>query len=946
MATVTQTETSSVPATYELQSRPQTSDNNSLNDPGPPDESNKPSRAELLKIMSAGFSFFVAGVNDGSIGALVPHVIRDYGVTTAIVSSVYGANFMGWFVGAFSNTHLCEIFDLGSMLALGAGLQVLAHALRSWKPPFALFTVTFWLASLGQAYQDTHGNTYVAGTKGSHRWLAFIHAMYMAGCLVGPFVATGVASSGSVSRWYLFYTFPLGIGVINVALVMVAFWDTLRIKRKQPATERTLEADQEPVSRNEDALMLMKETLKNKSVWLISLFFFFFLGATLTASGWVVEYLVVVRDGDLNSMGYVPAGFSGGSLLGRLLLAEPVHRFGIRRMIFGFTIISIGLQVLFWLVPNIIAASIAISLLGFFMGPYFATGISVASKLFSPHIRSTALAFVFVFAQLGGCLFPIITGLVAASAGVSVLQPVLCGLLTATAVAWLFVPMPKEGDNPTLHQERGHELWGSPAETDESGGDRMHGLSRFMTQRTRKSEYLTRCASNAHIRRPPRIETRAPDPMQFSFDSAPVEPIVESTRSPGFHTSPNMMVSPETNGSDFSESRGSVRMTRHLRDSSSLDMSPRSPSSHPVVPFTTREAILIRNFTENMALWADATDLRRHFEIEVPRRALYFPVLRYAVFAFSSRHLNRNMSDTTTEALEYYDKCLSLLIEAVAEQNGPVDEETLAAIAILRQYEEMDADDKELHLNGTSRIVNSMSVFDFNGGLGEAAAWLCLRQDIYISLTKQRPLRSDLDTYLQSDVFKRVDDAAYANRMVFLLAKALGCAFSSATPCSVDREEIRQEVDNWFDAKPPAFNPIYEVKRDRAEGRLLPEIWVLSPFHAVGLQYYHIAKIILAMSTPIVASSVFENIRQGKRVEQTARNHLLQVIALASSHSRAENALFTARHSLSVWGGVFAEKEDQEMVLNFLDHVQQRTGWNTSPLRASLQEQWIQDTRE
>ncbi|KAM6515685.1 hypothetical protein FALCPG4_013901 [Fusarium falciforme] len=437
-------------------------------------------------------------------------------------------------------------------------------------------------------------------------------------------------------------------------------------------------------------------------------------------------------------------------------------------------------------------------------------------------------------------------------------------------------------------------------------------------------------------------ETAVVDSAQYSFDLPIMDAPVE--RSPAFHTSPHMIVSPDTNGSDISESR---HRTRHLRDSSSLDLSPRSPSSRPAMPFTPREAILIRNFTENMALWADATDLRRHFEIEVPRRSMYFPVLRYAVFAFSSRHLNRNMSDTTTEALEYYDRCLSLLIEAVAEQNGPVDEETLAAIAILRQYEEMDADDKELHLNGTSRIVNSMSVFDFNGGLGEAAAWLCLRQDIYISLTKQRPLRSDLDTYLQSDVFKRMDDAAYANKMVFLLAKALACAFSSDKPCSADSlEEIRREVDSWFDLKSPAFNPIHEAKRSREEGRLLPEIWVLSPFHAVGLQYYHIAKIILAMSTPIVASSVFEHIRQGKRVEQIVRNHLLQVIALANSHARAENALFTARHSLSVWGGVFAEKDDQEMVLSFLEHVQQRTGWNTSPLRSSLQEQWIQDTRE
>ncbi|ESU07555.1 hypothetical protein FGSG_02158 [Fusarium graminearum PH-1] len=427
MATITQTDTATTEPVFELRDVTNPRDG-SLDDNPPQSASNKPNTVELLKIFSAGFSFFVAGVNDGSIGALVPHIIRDYDVTTAIVSSVYGANFMGWFFGAFSNTHLCQMVDLGSMLALGAVLQVIAHALRAWKPPFALFAVTFWLASLGQAYQDTHGNTFVAGTKGSHRWLAFIHAMYMAGCLVGPFVATGIASVGSTSRWYLFYTFPLAIGVLNVAFVVYAFWDTLKLKRKQKPSETTLEADESPASRNEDALSLIKETLRNKNVWLVSMFFFFFLGATLTASGWVVEYLVDVRNGDLNQMGFVPAGFSGG--IPRALVVANNSS-----------------------VPNIIAASIAISLLGFFMGPYFATGIDVGSKLFNPRIQSTALAFVFVFAQLGGCMFPIITGLVAASAGVGVLQPVLCALLVATAISWLFVPMPKESDNPTLHQE-------------------------------------------------------------------------------------------------------------------------------------------------------------------------------------------------------------------------------------------------------------------------------------------------------------------------------------------------------------------------------------------------------------------------------------------------------------------------------------------------------------
>ena len=42
----------------------------------------------LFQLMSCGVSFFVAGVNDGSLGALLPYTIRSYGLTTAIASSV------------------------------------------------------------------------------------------------------------------------------------------------------------------------------------------------------------------------------------------------------------------------------------------------------------------------------------------------------------------------------------------------------------------------------------------------------------------------------------------------------------------------------------------------------------------------------------------------------------------------------------------------------------------------------------------------------------------------------------------------------------------------------------------------------------------------------------------------------------------------------------------
>ncbi|KAL1957552.1 hypothetical protein VTO42DRAFT_5779 [Malbranchea cinnamomea] len=408
------------------------------------------SKAILLKLASASFTFFVAGVNDGSLGALVPYLIRSYEVETNLISVLFATTFTGWFCAAISNSHLCQYLDLGAMLLFGALLQTIAHALRCWLPPFALFIVTFWLVSLGQAFQDSHANSFVATVKAAHRWLGFIHAMYMGGCLVGPFVATGVASANTPSRWNLFYTFPLGLGVVNVILVAVAFWDTIAL-RKNPShvgSDAEAHSTSEHDSRNKGAMKVIKGTLRLPSVWLLSLFYFFYLGASITAGGWVVEYLVAVRNGALSKMGYVSAGFSGGGFLGRLLLTEPTTRLGERRMLLVYSVVCLGLQLLFWLVPNIIAASVAVSLLGFFLGPFFATGVSVGSKLFPPELCSSALALVFVLGQVGGSIFPAVTGIIAAHAGVKVLQPMLVGLIVAMGISWLLVPKP-----PALHQE-------------------------------------------------------------------------------------------------------------------------------------------------------------------------------------------------------------------------------------------------------------------------------------------------------------------------------------------------------------------------------------------------------------------------------------------------------------------------------------------------------------
>jgi fucose permease len=227
------------------------------------------------------------------------------------------------------------------------------------------------------AYQDSHSNTFVSSLNNvPHQWLSFIHACYALGTFIGPLIATAIANSANswaIAGWKRVYLVLIGISVLNVVGVMVAFRDTLYIRlhgRNDPRGQK----------RNRRALVSMVRLLKSKTLWLVSMFYFFELGATFTAGGWVVEFLTTVRGGKLANIGYVPTGFYGGVLAGRLLLPEPTFRFGEQRMILVYSGFCVALQLVFWLQPSIVGSAIALSFIGFFSGPFFAT-VSILSDI-------------------------------------------------------------------------------------------------------------------------------------------------------------------------------------------------------------------------------------------------------------------------------------------------------------------------------------------------------------------------------------------------------------------------------------------------------------------------------------------------------------------------------------------------------------------------------------
>lgn len=108
---------------------------------------------KATRIAAAAFCFLVAGVNDGSLGALVPYLLRSYGLSSSAVGLIWGLSFVGWLLAALTGSWMRSATGLGGALVAGAAAQLLAHLLRFW-----VHTSTFTSTSIPHTYTKNYSS--------------------------------------------------------------------------------------------------------------------------------------------------------------------------------------------------------------------------------------------------------------------------------------------------------------------------------------------------------------------------------------------------------------------------------------------------------------------------------------------------------------------------------------------------------------------------------------------------------------------------------------------------------------------------------------------------------------------------------------------------------------------------------------------------------------------
>ncbi|KAG9221698.1 hypothetical protein CCMSSC00406_0005611 [Pleurotus cornucopiae] len=356
---------------------------------------------------------FMAGWNDGTTGPLLPRIREVYNVNFAVVSLIFVFACVGFIGGALMNVPLSDKLGFGKVIVLGSILQVIAYALQAPALPFPVFVIAYVINGAGIAMQDAQANGYVASIKeNAETKMGILHATYGLGAFAAPLVATQFAQ---IDRWSFHYLVSLGIALSNaVALAMVFRFkgqDECLIAMGQPVGEK----DSGEHSK-------FRQILTQRTVHFLAFFILVYVGVEVTIGGWIVTFIIDVRHGGPSS-GYISSGFFGGLTVGRVALLWVNKKIGERRVLYLYTFLAVGLELIVWLVPSLIGGAVAVSLVGVLLGPFYPIAMNHAGRIIPRWLLTGSIGWIAGFGQAGSAVIPFMTGALASKYGIQSLQP-------------------------------------------------------------------------------------------------------------------------------------------------------------------------------------------------------------------------------------------------------------------------------------------------------------------------------------------------------------------------------------------------------------------------------------------------------------------------------------------------------------------------------------------
>jgi len=360
--------------------------------------------------------FVALGLPAGAIGVAWPHMRASLGAPLAGLGLLLAAWTIAYFVASASSGPGTARFGtsvllLGGCVLAGAGALGLALSSQWWVIPLAALPL-----GAGSGLIDAAVNAHVSLNRGV-RYMGWLHASWALGAALGPqAIVLALAATGS---WRAAFA-AMAAAFLGIGLVVGARRSDWAGGASNGARQPPQERDAGPAYRR--ALLLLA------AIFLVG------AGLEATAGDWSYTQLTAGRAVSADLASWSASLFWAGLAGGRVALGL----YGNRATPVRLLDVGVGMAMLaafgFWLAPPLVAAFIALPILGIAISVIFPLLLSLTPERVGTAMTPHTVGYGLAAGNIGAGALPAATGLMLQSAGLLVLGPLLALMAAALTV--------------------------------------------------------------------------------------------------------------------------------------------------------------------------------------------------------------------------------------------------------------------------------------------------------------------------------------------------------------------------------------------------------------------------------------------------------------------------------------------------------------------------------
>lgn len=373
----------------------------------------------LRRALLVSFALYVTlGLPDGVLGTVWPSLRDSFGRSDGSFGLLIVCSAVGYTLASVGSGHLTQHFSTGLVLRNSTFTAVVGLGVVSLAPSWWISMIGFAVLGAGWGLSDAVVNAWMALTQGV-REMGLLHAAYGVGAFLGPFLAAPFVADGNL--WRGPFVVVGGLGIVLVAGIA-------SVRRGFDSAPVSFEVAGSPAPVRGSAMLLA----------LLIVWFSIYVGIEVTVGQWSYTLLTESRDYPGITAAALVAGFWGGVMLGRLLLAGFGNRVPPERVL-AAAIGGAVLGIMFFWVDPVGVGACALPFIGLSLAAMFPLVIGRTAVYLGGAQAARVVGYQIAASSVGFVILPASVGVLADYHGVDAALPVAFVASCVLAVLWAVI---------------------------------------------------------------------------------------------------------------------------------------------------------------------------------------------------------------------------------------------------------------------------------------------------------------------------------------------------------------------------------------------------------------------------------------------------------------------------------------------------------------------------